>query len=225
MISLSKRLLSVTLAIASVASMAWAVSAADGTPNYDEQLVVINGRYSKDRFESYFPMEQVLFPIQQKVNGDLYEFYLKNPNPLESSEILPLIQPVKEGVDVTVRTVNTSQNAYFLVVPSQDLKVYVPIQSERAVNIDMDQIPSGKSVTYFIEDANGNKVAGGYILNGELVKSPFFSASNEQHTDWSSRIQTLITANEYKPPYFPPKPEPKYYTPAPAEKRTVRGYW
>lgn len=209
-----------SMAVASIVAIA--TTGLANADNKDEQLVVINGRYNQDRFEDIFPANQVLFPIKQKVNGDLYEFYLENPKPLETSEILPLIQSM--GTDVTVRAVNTSDSVYYLSIPSQSTKIYVPILSERAVNVDIDKIPAGKSVTYFVEDKDGNKVAGGYIINGELEKPAFYSASSQQHADWSRRIQTLITANEYKPPYFPPKPEPKYYKPAP-KKQTVRGYW
>ncbi len=220
--SLLKRLFALGVAVASVSTIA--LTSMANAESTDEQLVLINGRYSKDRFEDIFSAEQVLFPIKQKVNGNLYEFYLENPNPLKTSEILPLIQSA-DGVDVSVRAQNTSDQVYFLVIPSQSTKVYVPLQSERTVVVDMDKIPSGKSVTYFLEDMDGNKVAGGYILNGQLEKSAFYSASSQQHADWSQRIQTLITANEYKPPYFPAKPEPKYYKPAPKQKTTVRGYW
>ncbi len=164
-----------------------------------------------------------LLPVRQSFDNTEVNFYLQNPRTLEAPELLPLIQNMNKA-DVSLRAVNPTDMPYYLSVPSQNKKLYVPLQSERTLTVDMSGIQSGELVPYYLMDIDGEKIAGGYILNGVIVKKAHYSATQQQHAEWSNRLQQLILSNEYKAPYLPKKPEPRYVEPV-VQEEPVRGYW
>ncbi len=168
-------------------------------------------------------MLEDLLPVRQTFGNNDVNFYLKNPRTLEAPDLLPLIQNMNEA-DVSLRATNPTKTPYFLSVPSQNQKLYVPIQSERTLTVDMSNVQEGQLVPYYLLDIQDEKIAGGYILNGVIIKKTHYSASQQQHMEWSNKLQQLILSNEYKAPYLPKKPEPKYSDPI-IDETPVRGYW
>ena len=208
------RLLSAFAMLSVIAS----VQLAPAQVSTDEQYIEIKESYNTTRD---------LLPVNQKFGAENLSFYLRNPQQLSAPNLLPLIQTESEA-NVSLRAGNHTPVAYWLSVPSQKINVYVPIQSERTVTVDLSKTQKGQTIPYYLTNEEGKQVAGGYILDGVIVKKQLYSATQQQHAEWSKRLQQLIIANEYRAPIFPKKPEPKYITPTPKPAKkgtTVRGFW
>ncbi len=217
-------LLATSVACAFTAQNAFADENDDEIFSTNEHFIEIKDSYGEVAYPYVGEgIVEDLLPVQQKFGNSDVNFYLKNPKSLEAPDLLPLIQNMNDA-DVSLRAVNPTKNPYYLSVPSQNKKLYVPIQSERTLTVDMSGVQSGQLVPYYLVDIDDEKIAGGYILNGVIIKKTHYSASQQQHAEWSKRLQQLILSNEYKAPYLPKKPEPKYNTPI-VDEEPVRGYW
>jgi len=172
---------------------------------------------------------QDLVPVRQNVVGDERTFYLINDMKTETDRVLPVVHS-PDGQNVSFAIQNPTDQVYYLSIPDQDVKFYVPIQSERTAIVDVARVQRGTSIPYYLLNQDGEKVATGYVVNGEIPQRNLTAATAEQHAQWSRELNMLIQANEYHPPKFAAKPEPKYYNDAGTFSNvntggTVRGYW
>jgi hypothetical protein len=153
-----------------------------------------------------------------------FQVYKENIKPLDAKYLLPLVDsPVNSTATVQVK--NPTSLGYFIEVPDKSLKLYVPNQSERTLSVDLSGVGAGDVLVYNLLDLDGNKLASGYILNGNYSRNDkVASASKDEYADWGRRLDRLILANKYVPPVFEDD-EPVAYKPKSEWRSVVRGHW
>ena len=221
-----KKLIASTLAFSAVAMVAQAGVAFahnhDNDKKFDEHLIVITDldRYTGKHNKSI--ATQDLLPSTQKIDRASYQFYLRNAKALNADQLLPLAQNPTGG-DVGLRVQNPTNDVYFLTVPSQNIKRYIPVQSERSAVVDMSGIRQGGTVAYYLTDGDGNNVAGGYILNGSVAAQPMHSLSKSTYDQWGVKLQEVIANQQYTLPTY--EQEEPVRTSSSGGGGVVRGYW
>lgn len=219
-----KQFFAATLALVALAGIVSPALAE--TVSTDDNLVVLSN-YDNwlGKLSSY--NAQNLIPVSQNVDNAQYTYYVKNAENLKTNLLLPLIES-NTGADVTLRVQNPTAKAYFLNVPSQNVKVYVPVNSERTTLVDLNNVKAGETVSYYVTDLDGNTLAGGYVLNGSLALAAIDSADGAAYAQWGQALNQLIASNQYKAPVFEEKREVVRSYSQPASKsasKVVRGYW
>lgn len=181
---------------------------------------------------AFEPTAQTLVEIEQGgkftqmlVDSPQHLYYRENLTPLSTAVILPLVEENEAGMDISLRVQNDTSASYYVEIPSESRKVFVPLLEDRTVYFDLSSVAKGEAVPYYITNADGERLAGGYVYNGRIVMPDLVeSASQSEYDQWGTRLQQLIAANEYRPPVLWVKEEPKQHT-ATSDTGVVRGFW
>ncbi|MGE0200314.1 MAG: hypothetical protein AB7P76_05025 [Candidatus Melainabacteria bacterium] len=183
-------------------------------------------RYSENEWLDLKPLHQDLIPVTQNVAGVNTMFYIKNPNPEQEGRFLGVISE-PEGKAVSFEVENPTEGEFYFTVPQTNQKAYVPQITERSVVVDTASLPKGTPVAFHIENAAGEQVATGYLINGEVMQEALSAgATDRQHAQWSQTLNQLIAANEYRPPVIADdEPPVRNRTPRSTAGKYVRGYW
>ena len=164
-------------------------------------------------------------PAQAQINNNTrtvptYQVVLDN-NPI-NHRVPAWVEP-QDGM-VAFQIINNSSEAVYFDHNGQ--KDYIPNISQNTVTV-----PYSGDGRYHLVDINGNEVLAWQSLvmgASSNASSSEISARNQQHSRWSSELQTIIRNQQVSIPVFeqndPPHHDP-IQSSAPASRGVVRGFW